>query len=148
MNLQRIQEKKGISPIIATLLLILIAIAAGVIVYAYVVGFIGSESPSVPTVGTDQLSVNAVSYTKAATTITVYVQNVGTNSLNVTSLYIYFGNGTLSQEVAPASGNVIKSGATGTVISGTITALVAGNIYYMRVTTQTGSSATSSNFKT
>ena len=39
-----LKQKKGISPIIATLLLILIAIAAGVIVYAYVVGFIGSST--------------------------------------------------------------------------------------------------------
>ena len=38
------KERKGISPIIATLLLILIAIAAGVIVYAYVIGFIGNST--------------------------------------------------------------------------------------------------------
>ncbi len=45
MNLQKIQEnKKGISPIIATLLLIVIAIAAGVIVYASVIGFIWNST--------------------------------------------------------------------------------------------------------
>ena len=38
------EQHSAISPIIATLLLILIAIAAGVIVYLYVVGFIGSTS--------------------------------------------------------------------------------------------------------
>jgi flagellin-like protein len=44
--LRRISREKrhAISPIIATLILILIAIAAGVLVYAYVVGFIGSNT--------------------------------------------------------------------------------------------------------
>ena len=39
-----IKEKRAISPIIATLLLILIAIAAGVVVYAYVINFVGNSS--------------------------------------------------------------------------------------------------------
>jgi flagellin-like protein len=38
------QQRKAISPIIATLLLILIAIAAGVVVYAYVIGFVGNTT--------------------------------------------------------------------------------------------------------
>jgi flagellin-like protein len=40
------EHKKAISPIIATLLLILIAIAAGVVVYAYVIGFVGNTTPN------------------------------------------------------------------------------------------------------
>ncbi len=38
------ERRSAISPIIATLLLILIAIGAGVLVYAYVVGFIGNTT--------------------------------------------------------------------------------------------------------
>src|SRR5579885_2531744 len=41
---KRHSDKDAISPIIATLLLILIAIAAGVIVYAYVIGFVGNST--------------------------------------------------------------------------------------------------------
>ncbi len=41
---RRRNQKKGISPIIATLLLILITIAAGVIVYDYVINFIGNST--------------------------------------------------------------------------------------------------------
>lgn len=144
MNLQKIQKKKGISPIIATLLLILIAIAAGVIVYAYVVGFIGSQSPSAPQVGTDQLTITAVTNT-SDTSLTVYVQNVGQTKLNVSSIFVYFVNGTLSQEATIGSGYSISAGSTSPVIS-TITQLSSGT-YYVKATTSTGSTAVSSNFK-
>src|SRR5579872_38517 len=40
------KNRNAISPIIATLLLILIAIAAGVVVYAYVIGFVGNTTPN------------------------------------------------------------------------------------------------------
>lgn len=142
-----IKEKKGISPIIATLLLILIAIAAGVIVYAYVVGFLGSSSPSAPQVGSDQLAVNAVQYTSGATTMTIYVQNVGQSSFNVSSIYVYYVNGTLNQEVSPTSGNPVNAGATSSV-GATVTTLPSGQTYYVKVTTLVGSSGVSSTFKT
>lgn len=144
------KERKAISPIIATLLLILIAIAAGVIVYAYVVGFLTSNSPSPSQVGTDQLAVNAVSYTRSSTTVTAYVQNVGQNSLNATMLYIYFANGTLAQALSYTSWNPgkqvqISAGTTGSIVA--TASLTSGLTYYAKVTTLTGSAATSSDFK-
>ena len=142
-----IKEKKGISPIIATLLLILIAIAAGVIVYAYVVGFLGSSSPSAPQVGSDQLDVNAVQYSSTSGNMTVYVQNVGQSSFNVSSIYLYYVNNTLYKEVSPSSGNPVKAGTTSSIVA-TVAALPSGQTYYVKVTTLVGSSAVSSTFKT
>jgi len=43
---RRFIENKAVSEIIATLLLIFLTIAAGIIVYAYVMGFIGGSEPS------------------------------------------------------------------------------------------------------
>ncbi|MEN3052174.1 MAG: archaellin/type IV pilin N-terminal domain-containing protein, partial [Candidatus Methanosuratincola petrocarbonis] len=47
MNFKLPKCKKGVSPIIATLLLIVIAVAAAVVTYSFVMGFIGtSTNPS------------------------------------------------------------------------------------------------------
>jgi archaeal type IV pilus assembly protein PilA len=72
------RKKKGISPIIATLLLILIAIAAGVVVYAYVIGFVGN-STSNSGGSTDTLSIDQLYLTHVVSSIpvTAYVRNEG-----------------------------------------------------------------------
>ena len=64
---------KAISPIIATLLLIAIAVVASLVVYAWVMGYIGGStnkagmSISIPSFASDSASGNLI----------VYVQNVG-----------------------------------------------------------------------
>ncbi|MCL4517583.1 MAG: hypothetical protein M1587_00110 [Thaumarchaeota archaeon] len=150
MNLQKIQsEKKAISPIIATLLLILIAIAAGVVVYAYVLGFMGGaiNQSSVPKTS-DEFSINAWSYSVSGTTLTIYVQNTGQNTVNITSVYVYSSSNTLvTQNVtlgsgAAGSGYIITPGSTATVVAKTIT-LTPGTQYQLRVTSVNGGSASS-----
>ncbi|MFQ5950591.1 MAG: archaellin/type IV pilin N-terminal domain-containing protein [Candidatus Geothermarchaeales archaeon] len=39
-------DRRGVSPVIATILLILISIAAGVIIYTYTITFLGTSSPA------------------------------------------------------------------------------------------------------
>jgi flagellin-like protein len=69
------QNKKGVSPIIATLLLIVIAVAAAVVTYAFVTGFIGTAT-SQP----NQLETMTIDYGSitSATNIIAYVRNTGT----------------------------------------------------------------------
>jgi len=91
MNLEKIQNKKdGISPIISTLLLILIAIAAGVIVYAYVIGFIGSSTTNTGG-STNVLSIDQLTLSSKAARFPVaaYMRNQGpsTESFN-TGFYV------------------------------------------------------------
>ena len=72
------KQKKAISPIIATLLLILIAIAAGVVVYAYVIGFVGNSTSSSGG-STNSLSIDQLYMTHVVSTapVTAYVRNLG-----------------------------------------------------------------------
>ncbi|MGI0091223.1 MAG: archaellin/type IV pilin N-terminal domain-containing protein [Nitrososphaerales archaeon] len=89
--MQKIQNKRkqGISPIIATLLLILIAIAAGVVVYAYVIGFIGNSTSNPggaqSTVSIDNSCISASGASGKCGTGTNYValtvRNVGTTTI-------------------------------------------------------------------
>jgi flagellin-like protein len=77
------KEKKAISPIIATLLLILIAIAAGVVVYAYVIGFVGNSTTNAGG-STDTLSIDQLYMTHVTTSapVTAYVRNEGPSTEN------------------------------------------------------------------
>jgi len=89
--------KKAISPIIATLLLILIAIAAGVVVYAYVIGFVGSTTGGSNGQNT-QLSTDLVSIKAATGVTTMVLKNVG-GTAAVLGSGIYLKGGTLTNVV-------------------------------------------------
>ena len=82
-SIQFSKKRKAISPIIATLLLILIAIAAGVVVYAYVIGFVGNSTSnaggSTNTLSIDQLYLT---HTTSSVPVTAYVRNEGPTSEN------------------------------------------------------------------
>jgi len=78
------QNKKGVSPIIATLLLIVIAVAAAVVVYAFVSGFIGQTTTTTHAQGT--LEVQAISVN--STGIYAYVQNTGSQTETFNAAYV------------------------------------------------------------
>jgi FlaG/FlaF family flagellin (archaellin) len=79
-------RKWAISPIIATLLLILIAIAAGVVVYAYVSGFIGNSTlntgstQTVPQIENSCISVGGTNCGASSRYVALTILNVGTVS--------------------------------------------------------------------
>jgi len=76
---------KGVSPIIATLLLIVIAVAGAVVTYAFVTNFIGSSLPT----GTTQfetIGIDAVNYSNG--TLYIAVRNTDNKAVHVDSLYI------------------------------------------------------------
>lgn len=113
MNRNKIsKQKRAISPIIATLLLILIAIAAGVVVYAYVLGFVGNSTSNGG--GTkDTLSIDELVLTHVTTSapVTVFVRNQGpaTESYN-TGFTV--SSSTLSDILGPAVTVTITLGGT------------------------------------
>ncbi len=92
---------RGISTIIAALLLIAIAIAAGVLLYVFSIGLIGSLSSSGGQQVKDQLVLAAYSW-PTGTKLTLYLQNVGSSSLNVTGAS-YFVNGALISSPTPGT---------------------------------------------
>ena len=79
-------KRKAISPIIATLLLILIAIAAGVVVYAYVIGFVGNSTNNTggtqSLISVDNLCVSVSGKCAGSTYLSISVRNVGSSSLS------------------------------------------------------------------
>ncbi len=107
-------RSKGISPIIATLLLILIAIAAGVLVYVYVTGYIGSSTQNGGGT-TDTLSIdNLVLTSKAGSSpVTAFVRNLGPNAETFNTGF-YVKSATVNNQLGLAV-VVSGSGATDTL---------------------------------
>jgi len=89
-------KHRGISTFIATLLLMVLAVSAGVVIYAYTMGYLGGFG------GTEQLGAMSVDtysgYDNTPDNITAYVRNIGKTSINITTAYVdgvaaaYIGN--------------------------------------------------------
>jgi len=92
--MKHVNNRKAISPIIATLLLILIAIAAGVVVYAYVIGFVGN-STSGSGVENTNITTDEVALKSSTGVTTLILKNVG-GSAAVLGSGLYLSGGTLS----------------------------------------------------
>lgn len=140
MGETRLSRKQGISPIIATLLLILIAIAAGVVVYAYVIGFVGSSTGNsggtTDTLSIDQLDL--VGSKASLAPVTVYVRNEGPSSESFNTGF-YVKSGTLDDQLSPA---FVVSGAG---VTDTVTRVQAAYLSSTSLTvTVTGCSSTDS----
>ena len=77
-----LKSKKGISPILATLLLIVIAVAAIIVTYAWVMTYVGTQTQSAGTM----LSNDPLAWFSNRTVIPV--RNVGTSDVKIVKLYI------------------------------------------------------------
>ena len=122
-------ERRAISPIIATLLLILIASAAGVVVYAYVIGFVGNSTGNT---GNNTSVISIDSFCASATlgkctsgnAFYLVIRNVGSVSVSTGNAQVYFTD--------------ITSGAAGTVTCNIAAAVNPGSTY---TCTNSGSSS-------
>ena len=120
-------SKKGISPILATLLLIVIAVAAVIVTYAWVMTFTTTQTSTAgKMIKFDSAHINATS-----DVATAYVRNTGTEQVSIDSVYI---DGTDYSDHATFSTKTLAAEKVSTVtISGTGLDFTAGNYYKVKV---------------
>lgn len=125
-----LKSTRAISPVIATLLLMVLAVAGGVVVYSYSMGWLGGATQNV---GGQQGTLSLDSASCSATTITAYVRNIGGKDENITHAYV----DDVSIAITPVS---IPQGSVGTVtITGTYT---SGITYKVKLVCEDGTSLT------
>jgi flagellin-like protein len=116
-----LKKAKAISPIIATIILIVITVVAGGFIYAYVSGMLHSGATS------QQASIQSYSLIPSSTgaTLTVTVQNSGTVAIkNVT---VSFSNASIT---APSFAiNAIEPGSTASTSTSITGIFLAGDTY-------------------
>ncbi len=84
-------KRKGVSPVIATLLLIVIAVAAAVLTYIWVTGYMGALAPrEAPTSMRERIKIDAVKIND--TDIKIYVSNIGEIDTSIIGAYILYEN--------------------------------------------------------
>ena len=136
--------KRGISTFIAVLLLMVLAVAAGVLIYAYTMGYLGSMTNVVPQVGA--LEVQSVAQNPANGDLWIYLENIGKGSVKVDpadpSIIVYIDG---SPTPFTSSPTTIAEGAT-SLIDVPITATV-GTTHTFKIVSKDGTTVTTM-FKT
>ncbi len=78
-------KSRGVSTFIAVLLLMALAVAAGVVIYSYTMGYLGGMGgSSLP--GT--LSLDTATCSESTGTMTAYVRNIGKGSISFDAAYV------------------------------------------------------------
>ena len=140
------RSKKAISPIFAVLILIAIAVIAGIVVYMFTSGTIASMTGG-GTAGQEKVAVQTVDVT--GTTITVYAKSTGGGAVNIDGIIIKDSQGaTLEVITTITSGSNLPA-------AGTLTPVVATSgltwdstkSYTVTLTSVGGGSFVSSAFK-
>ena len=131
-------KRTGVSPVIATLLLIVIAVAAAVLAYIWIIGYQGTLTQQASTAQLqERIKIEAVQYSSG--TLTVYVRNIGDVNVDIDALYVLDKTGTII-------GNSTGVGLTltpGQVNSDTVSAtLNSGETYTVKAVTTKGTEAT------
>jgi flagellin-like protein len=144
MEFHMLRKRKGISPLIATLLLIAIAVAASVLTYSWVMSMITSQSAQAQT----QVRIDSVTWGASKTQLaSIDIRNTGSVDAVLESVSIRANVAGSQTYVAPVT-NSIASGAH-LLVSGPAGGFVwapapGGNLwsvsgsYVIRVTTNTG----------
>jgi FlaG/FlaF family flagellin (archaellin) len=131
--------KRAFSAVIAALILMLLAVAAGVVVYAYVMGWIGGATQNPQRQG--QIQFDSIYADTSGSKIKIYVRNVGGVNLNVSKIYVN-GVEKTNATVIPAVG---KEVSVQSVTYLEVTQTMTKNYFYeVAVTCKDGTSASQS----
>ncbi len=139
------QRRRGLSPIVSVILLILVAVGATIILYSWLSGA-ASNNPTQTGSLYERIAVNAVQYDATNKKATIFISNLGKTSVKIASAYIINAtSGVVLCSNTSISDVTIPPGNTGNVtiencLSST-EALPSG-VYIAKVVTSDGITAT------
>ena len=127
------RNRRGLSPVVSVLLLILIAVAAAVIIYAWFSGAASKNPTNVPQLY-ERISIDAVKVNP--NNVTIYVRNIGSVDVNITSAYLMDAK---SNAVLCSNTSLNVKVPAGTVENVTIRGCtLSTGTYVAKVTTKSG----------
>jgi flagellin-like protein len=141
------RSRKGISPIFATLILIAIAVIAGVVVYMFTSGTLATMTGG-GTAGQEKVAVQSASVATGDAALSVYYQSTGGPIPTVTGLVVKNSAGNSVETITAITTGATPSG-TGVLTPLTATAapaLTSGSAYTVTLVTKAGGSFVSPSF--
>jgi flagellin-like protein len=135
-----LRARRAFSPVIASLILMLLAVAAGVVVYAYVMGWLGGATK---TGGGTQGKLQFESIYADATDdkIKIYVRNVGGKDLLLSKIYVDGSEKANATAISDAGVSLTVQSVAYLEVSHTMT---AGYSYEVTVACKDGTTASQS----
>lgn len=133
-----LKSKKGISPILATLLLIVIAVSAVIVTYAWVMTFTGSTTSQAGAI----LSVENTRFYGDGDNIEIILRNAGTADATVDTVYVGTSSSDLIKQTSgivfnPTS-KIVEAGSTININITSTDIWTDGETYYFNIGTQEG----------
>ena len=127
---------RGISPVVATALLVLIAIATAAILYLWVSGAASSQLGG-EEVLYERIKIDAVQYDDTNNRVIIYVHNIGETPVTISAAYVINATGTVAQDTT-----LSKSLNPGDITQVQVSAALDPGIYTVKVVTENGVEAT------
>jgi len=118
-------SKKAFSAIIASLILMLLAVAAGVVVYAYVMGWVGGATTNPRQTG--HLSFDTIYASVSSGKIMLAIRNVGGTTLTLDQVYVMGNN--LTGSCTPSL-STLSTLAPQAVVSINVTYTMTSGVFY------------------
>ncbi len=137
-------KRKAFSPVIASLILMLLAVAAGVVVYGYTMGWIGGATGGGG--GTQgELILDSIKLSVSDTNATIFVRNTGSKDLTIDYIYISgTGFAASASTVTVSTSLAVNSVQKIQVNTSTDPAFTAGYVYEVRVSCTDGTTVSQS----
>jgi len=143
-----LKSKKGISPILATLLLIVIAVAAVIVTWAWVTTFTTTQTQAASAILTEE-NVRFYNLTTVRDGLAVTIKNMGSADAKIVRIYL----GTSSANLVDVTANASDLGTTGKAVTagGALTINISwpntvgtvwqpSTTYYFKAAPETGAS--------
>ncbi len=130
-------NNRGVSQVIAALLLIAIAVAAAILLYVFAIGLLGSLGSSGGQQTKQQLIMEAYNWNSGTGAVSVTVRNVGSASIDA-SKTDFFVNGNKVGSVTGCGVTLTPSGSCTASFTITSASYVAGAAYPLKLVTPDG----------
>ncbi len=142
----KITARKAVDPIIATLLLIAIAVAAGIIVYVYVNSLAGGLTQGGGVQVSDQISLDAYNYKTIPSGPTITIRDVGSSTITISQIFFDGQVATVTGgacATTPSTNPIPPTGTcTFTITSGAAEAVTSGTSHTVKILDSIGGTAT------
>ena len=141
-----IRNKKAISPIFASLILIAIAVIAGIVVYMFTSGTIATMTGG-GTAGQEKAAVQGVTVNTDGT-LSIYANCVEGGPIAITGVLVKDSTGkTIASPAIGADVSLDADGTLATITTAAVTTFADNEAYTVTLTSSNGGSFVSSSFK-
>jgi flagellin-like protein len=137
------RSRRALSPIFATLILIAIAVIAGIVVYMFTSGTIAGLTGG-GGAGQEKVAIQSVSYDSTGPSVTALAQPTGGPIATINGMIIKDATGNVVDQDLGISQTLVAD--TLSEVTGTLTAALPAGTYTCTLTSEAGGSFVSSSF--